>query len=74
MKTRTREVGFQVLSGSADTLKASLEAGASGAVLALAGCAPQACLEIYAAWKEKDAGVGRRETAADRCGIQTSGG
>ncbi len=52
LKTRTREVGFQVLGGSADTLKSSLEAGASGAVLALAGCAPQACLEIYAACKE----------------------
>jgi 4-hydroxy-2-oxoglutarate aldolase len=54
LKTRTREVGFQVLSGSASKLKASLEAGASGAVLALAACAPQACLEVYAAWKEND--------------------
>ncbi len=53
-KTRTREVGFQVLTGSAATLKESLDAGASGAVLAFATCAPQACQEIYIAWKEHD--------------------
>ncbi len=53
-KTRTREVGFQVLTGSASTLKESLDAGASGAVLAFATCAPQACQEIYIAWKEHD--------------------
>ena len=29
-------------------------AGASGAVLAFAACAPQACQEIYTAWKEND--------------------
>jgi len=53
-KTRTREVGFQVLTGPAGTLKESLEAGASGAILAFATCAPQACQEIYTAWKEHD--------------------
>lgn len=54
IKTRTREVGFQVLTGSASTLKESLDAGASGAILAFATCAPQACQEIYTAWKEHD--------------------
>lgn len=54
IKTRTKEVGFQVMSGSAGTLFDSLEAGASGAVLALGACAPQACHEVYTAWKEKD--------------------
>ncbi len=54
LKTRTREVGFQVLSGSAEKLHASLQAGAAGAVLAMAACAPQACHEVYVAWKEKD--------------------
>lgn len=54
MKTRTREVGFQVLSGSAGTLLESLQAGASGAILAFAACAPQACQEIYLAWKDHD--------------------
>jgi len=54
IKTRTREVGFQVLTGSAGNLKESLDAGASGAILAFATCAPQACQEIYVAWKEHD--------------------
>ncbi|HVT99853.1 MAG TPA: dihydrodipicolinate synthase family protein [Acidobacteriaceae bacterium] len=51
---RKKDVSFQVLSGSADTLLSSLEAGASGAVLAFAACAPQACQEVYTAWKEND--------------------
>jgi len=54
IRTRTREVGFQVLTGSAGSLKESLDAGASGAVLGFAACAPQACHEIYTAWKEHD--------------------
>jgi dihydrodipicolinate synthase/N-acetylneuraminate lyase len=54
IKTRTKEVGFQVLTGSAGTLLESLEAGASGAILGFAACAPQACQEIYFAWKDHD--------------------
>jgi 4-hydroxy-2-oxoglutarate aldolase len=54
LKTRTREVGFQVLTGSASNLKESLDAGASGAILGFATCAPQACQEIYTAWKDHD--------------------
>jgi dihydrodipicolinate synthase/N-acetylneuraminate lyase len=54
IKTRTKEVGFQVISGSAGTLLESLEAGASGAILGFAACAPQACQEIYFAWKDHD--------------------
>lgn len=54
VKTRTKEVGFQILSGSAGTLLQSLQAGASGGVLAFAACAPQACQEIYLAWKDHD--------------------
>ena len=54
LKTRQREVGFQVLFGSAQTMYPSLQAGASGAVLAFADPAPTACYEIYAAWKEGD--------------------
>jgi dihydrodipicolinate synthase/N-acetylneuraminate lyase len=55
LKTRTREVGFQVLCGSAQTLLPSLAAGATGGVLAMAAFAPQACAEIYMAWKDRDA-------------------
>jgi 4-hydroxy-2-oxoglutarate aldolase len=53
-KTRQKEVGFQVLTGSADKLKPSLEAGAVGAILAFACPAPTACYEIFTAWKEGD--------------------
>jgi len=55
MKTRQKEVGFQVLVGAAHKLHPSLDAGAVGAILAFAGPAPTACYEIYAAWKEGDA-------------------
>jgi len=55
LKTRQKEVGFQVLVGSAQKLAPSLDAGAVGAILAFADCAPTACYEIYAAWKEGDA-------------------
>lgn len=55
--TRKKEIGFQVLSGSAENLLAALQAGASGAVLALAAPAPQACQEVYTAWKENDARI-----------------
>jgi len=54
IKTRHKEVGFQILVGAADKLKPSLEAGATGAVLGFACPAPTACYEIYAAWKEGD--------------------
>lgn len=54
LKTRTKEVGFQVLVGAAQKLYPSLQAGAVGAILAFADCAPTACYEIYAAWKEGD--------------------
>ncbi|MGH9580863.1 MAG: dihydrodipicolinate synthase family protein [Terriglobales bacterium] len=55
LKTRSKEVGFQVLVGSAQTLHPSLEAGAVGGILAFADAAPTACYEIYTAWKEGDA-------------------
>jgi 4-hydroxy-2-oxoglutarate aldolase len=54
IKTRTREVGFQVLTGSASIVVEALEAGASGAILGFAACAPQACQEVYLAWKDHD--------------------
>src|SRR5215467_3421128 len=54
LKTRVKDVGFQVLIGAAQTLLPSLEAGASGAVLAFAVPAPTICFEIYTAWKEND--------------------
>ena len=59
IKTRQKEIGFQVLVGAAQKLLPSLEAGAVGGVLAFACPAPTACYEIYAAWKEGDAELAR---------------
>ena len=61
LKTRRKEVGFQVLVGAAHKLHPSLEAGAVGAILAFADCAPTACYEIYTAWKEGDAALAREK-------------
>lgn len=59
LKTRQKEVGFQILAGVAQRLLSSLEAGAAGGVLAFSDPAPTACYEIYAAWKEGDAELAR---------------
>jgi 4-hydroxy-2-oxoglutarate aldolase len=59
MKTRQKEVGFQVLVGAAQKLHPSLDAGAVGAILAFACVAPTACYEIFAAGKEGDASLAR---------------
>jgi len=59
LKTRQKEVGFQVLVGAAQKLEPSLNAGAVGAILAFADLAPTACYEIYAAWREGDAELAR---------------
>ena len=61
LKTRTREVGFQLLSGSAQTLHDSLDAGAVGGILALAAFAPQAACEVYTAWKDGDPPLAREK-------------
>lgn len=61
LKTRTKEVGFQVLTGSAGTLLESLEVGATGAVLGFAACAPQACQEVYFAWKDHDLALAKHK-------------
>jgi 4-hydroxy-2-oxoglutarate aldolase len=54
LKTRQKEIGFQVLVGAAQKLEPSLQVGAVGAILAFADAAPTVCYEIYAAWKEGD--------------------
>ncbi|HTB96652.1 MAG TPA: dihydrodipicolinate synthase family protein [Terracidiphilus sp.] len=54
IKTRSREVGFQVLSGSGAIILDAMQAGASGVILGFAAPAPQACQEVYLAWKDHD--------------------
>lgn len=54
-RTRTKSVGFQVLSaGPGHAMPPLLEAGIVGAAPALAAAAPQGCFEAYAAWKDGD--------------------
>jgi 4-hydroxy-2-oxoglutarate aldolase len=59
LKTRQKEVDFQVLVGAAHQLEPSLALGAVGAILAFACPAPTACYEIYAAIKEDDLQLAR---------------
>jgi len=61
LKTRQKEVGFQVMVGAAHQLEPSLELGAVGAILAFACPAPTACYEIYAALKEGDHALAREK-------------
>lgn len=63
IKTRQKEIGFSVLTGAAASLRASLDAGASGAVLAFAVCAPQCCYEVWTAWKEGDSALADEKQA-----------
>jgi dihydrodipicolinate synthase/N-acetylneuraminate lyase len=61
LKTRQKEVGFQVIVGAAHQLEPSLGLGAVGAILALACPAPTACYEIYAALKDGDNALAREK-------------
>lgn len=64
VKTRSKEVGFQVLVGAAQTLLDSLQVGASGGVLGFAAPAPTICFEIYAAWRDNDVDLARSKQQA----------
>jgi dihydrodipicolinate synthase/N-acetylneuraminate lyase len=54
IKTRTKSVGFQIVTASSTAMLAGLRAGAVGAMPAFAASAPQATFEVYAAWKDGD--------------------
>jgi dihydrodipicolinate synthase/N-acetylneuraminate lyase len=62
-KTRTKVVGFQVLSGDTKGMLEALRAGAVGAMPAFAAAAPQACYEVLAAWKDGDEGLAQEKQA-----------
>ncbi len=77
LKTRQKRVGFQIVVGAAHKLHPSLQAGAVGAVLAFAACAPTACYEVYAAFKDNDEKLAaekqdRISKAAERVSAQLS--
>jgi dihydrodipicolinate synthase/N-acetylneuraminate lyase len=54
LRTRTKSVGFQILAGDTEGMLDGLHAGATGIAPAFAACAPQACYEVFAAWKDDD--------------------
>jgi dihydrodipicolinate synthase/N-acetylneuraminate lyase len=61
LKTRQKEVSFQVMVGAAHQLEPSLGLGAVGAILAFACPAPMACYEIFAALKDGDTALAREK-------------
>jgi 4-hydroxy-2-oxoglutarate aldolase len=56
-KTRTKIVGFQILTAGTSGMLEGLRAGAVGAMPPFAASAPQACYEVLAAWKDGDEGL-----------------
>lgn len=54
VRTRTKSVGFQIIAGDTEGVLRGLRAGAGGIAPAFAACAPQACFEVFAAWKDED--------------------
>jgi 4-hydroxy-2-oxoglutarate aldolase len=63
VKTRTKTVGFQVLAASSAGMLGGLRAGAVGAMPGFAACAPQACYEVFAAWKDDDQALAKEKQA-----------
>jgi 4-hydroxy-2-oxoglutarate aldolase len=70
LKTRQKEVGFQVMVGAAHQLEPSLGLGAVGAILAFACPAPMACYEIYAALKDGDNALAREKQERVKVAVQ----
>jgi 4-hydroxy-2-oxoglutarate aldolase len=70
LKTRQKEVGFQVMVGAAHQLEPSLSLGAVGAILAFACPAPMACYEIHAAFKDGDHSLAREKQERVRLAAQ----
>jgi dihydrodipicolinate synthase/N-acetylneuraminate lyase len=63
IKTRTKAVGFQVLTCDTAGMLDGLQAGAVGVMPGFAACAPQACYEVLAAWKDGDIELAREKQA-----------
>jgi len=70
LKTRQKEVGFQVMVGAAHQLEPSLGLGAVGAILAFASAAPMACYEIFAALKDGDQALAREKQERVKLAVQ----
>ena len=73
LKTRRKEVGFQIMVGAAHQLESSLAMGAAGAILAFACPAPMACYEIYVALKDGDTALAREKQERIKLATQRVG-
>jgi 4-hydroxy-2-oxoglutarate aldolase len=80
LKTRTKRVGFQVLAGSTSNMLDAWILGSVGGVPRLAACAPQACCEVWQAFKDGDPALAAEKQERVRAAAQlvegqdTSGG
>jgi dihydrodipicolinate synthase/N-acetylneuraminate lyase len=54
LPTRSKSVGFQTIAARTNILLDALNTGVAGIAPAFAACAPQACYEVFAAWKDDD--------------------
>ncbi|WP_213803568.1 dihydrodipicolinate synthase family protein [Granulicella sp. dw_53] len=54
LRTRTKTVGFQILTGGTVRMLEGLKAGAVGVMPPFSASAPQGCYEVLAAWKDGD--------------------
>jgi 4-hydroxy-2-oxoglutarate aldolase len=69
VKTRTKVVGFQILTADTTEMLEGLLAGATGAMPAFAASAPQACYEVLAAWKDGDRGLAEEKQVRLRAAV-----
>lgn len=53
-RTRIKTVAFQTIATRARNMLEALNAGATAIAPVFAACAPQACYEVFAAWKDDD--------------------
>ena len=54
IRTRTKSVGFQIVAANSQGILSGLRTGAAAVMPGFAAAAPQACYEVYAAWKDDD--------------------
>ena len=70
VKTRVKTVGFQVLCGATTGMFGALTAGASGAAPRLGAAAPQACCEVYQAFRDGDLGLAEEKQVRVRAAAE----
>jgi dihydrodipicolinate synthase/N-acetylneuraminate lyase len=63
VKTRRKTVGFQVLGAQTSGMLAGWRAGAAGSVPLLGPCAPQACCEVWQAFRDGDQALAEEKQA-----------